>query len=116
MIGIWFSGQLLEFASKDVDLNIPKVKFKYIRFIAVGGAVLGSILVVPFRIPPISQAITPFVVLVFSIPWVWSAAAISKPIIGTSNNINQKIYWSPMVLLVLLLIFFRLVLAPGLEF
>ena len=95
MIGIWFSGQLLEFASKDVDLNMPKVKFKYIRFIAVGGAVLGSILVVPFRIPPISQAITPFVILVFSIPWVWSAAAIT-------NHTNSI----PMILLQLYTGFF----------
>ena len=116
MISIWISGQLLEFASYDVDLNNPKVKLKYIRFIAVGAAILGSILVVPFRIPPISQAITPFIVLVFSIPWIWSAATMSKPIIRASNGINEKIYRSPIVLLVLLLIFFRLVLAPGLEF
>jgi len=116
MISIWFSRQLLEFVSNDVDLNNPKVKFKYIRFIAVGAAILGSILVVPFRIPPIGQAITPFIVLIFSIPWIWSAAAMSKPIIRTSNRINEKIYWSPIVLLVLLLIFFRLALAPGLEF
>jgi len=116
MISIWFSRQLLEFVSNDVDLNNPKVKFKYIRFIAVGAAIMGSVLVVPFRIPPIGQAITPFIVLVFSIPWIWSAAAMSKPIIRTSNRINEKIYWSPIVLLVLLLIFFRLVLAPGLEF
>ena len=116
MISIWFSGQLLGFVSNDVDLNNPKVKFKYIRFIAVGAAIIGGILVVPFRIPPIGQAITPFIVFVFSIPWIWSAAAMSKPIIRTSNRINEKIYWSPIVLLVLLLIFFRLVLAPGLEF
>ena len=77
MISIWFSRQLLEFVSDDVDLNNPKVKFKYIRFIAVGASIMGSILVVPFRIPPIDQAITPFIVLVFSIPWIWSAAAMS---------------------------------------
>jgi hypothetical protein len=116
MVCIWFSRQLLEFVSNDVDLNNPKVKFKYIRFIAVGAAIIGSILVVPFRIPPMGQAITPFIVLVFSVPWIWSAAAVGKHIRPTSNRINEKIYWSPMVLLVLLLIFFRLVLAPGMEF
>ena len=116
VISIWFSRQLLEFVSGDVDLNNPKVKFKYIRFIAVGAGIMGSILVVPFRIPPIGQAFTPFIVLVFSIPWVWSAAAVSKPITHTSNRINEKIYLSPIVLLVLLLILFRMVLAPGLEF
>ena len=116
MISIWFSRQLLEFASCDVDLNNIKAKFKYIRFIAVGAAILGSILIVPFRILPMSQAITPFIVMIFSIPWIWSAAAMSKPIVHTSNKINKKIYWSPIIFLVLLLVFFRLVLAPGLEF
>lgn len=116
VISIWFSRQLLDFVNSDVDLNNPKVKFKYIRFIAVGAAFIGSILVVPFRIPPMGQAITPFIVFVFSIPWIWSAAACSTPVTHKSNGINEKIYWSPIILLVLLLIFFRMVLAPGLEF
>ena len=116
LVNIWFSKQLLGFASSDIDLDSPKARFKYIRYIAVGAAIIGSILVIPFRILPISQAITPFIIFVFSIPWIWSSAALSKHIKCTSNRINEKIYWSPMVLLVLLLIFFRLVLAPGVEF
>jgi hypothetical protein len=116
LVSIWFSKPLLEFVSSNVDLNNPKERFKYIRFIAVGAAIMGSILVVPFRIPPIGQAITPFIVLVFSIPWVWSASAVSKHVSRKSNSINEKIYWSPVIFLVLLLIFFRLVLAPGVQF
>jgi hypothetical protein len=116
MICIRFSRLLLEFASHHVDLNNPKAKFKYIRFIALGAAIVGSTLVVPFRIPPIGQAISPFILLAISIPWIWSAAAMSKPSICTSNRINEKIYWSPILFLVLLLIFFRLILAPGVEF
>ncbi|MBT8315124.1 MAG: hypothetical protein KJP26_11745 [Maribacter sp.] len=116
LISIWFSRRFLEFVYSDVDLNNPKVKFKYIRFIAVGAGIMGSILVVPFRIPPMSQAITPFIVLVFSIPWVWSAAPLSKPIAHKSKKINEKIYWSPILILVFILLFFQLVLAPGVEF
>jgi len=116
IICIWFSKQLLQFSSNVVGLNNPKANLKYIQFIAVGAAFLGSILVVPFRILPMSQAITPFIVFVFSIPWIWSAAARSKPIQIAPNGINEKIYWSPIILLVFLLMFFRLVLAPGLEF
>lgn len=112
----WFSRLLLSFAPLAVDLNHPKVKLKYIRLIAVGAALMGSILVVPFRILPLSQAITPFVIFVCSIPWTWSAAAISKPARSTSGDINEKIKWIPIVSLVLLLIFFRVVLAPGLVF
>jgi hypothetical protein len=116
LISIWFSRLLLEFVSNDVYLNNPKAKFKYIRFIAVGAALIGSILIVPFRIPPISQAITPFIVFVFSVPWTWVAAAVSKPMRRTSNGISEKIYWSPVLFLVLILIFFRSVLAPGVAF
>jgi len=116
MVNIWFSRQLLEFVSNDVDLNNPKAKFMYIRFIAVGAAIIGSLLIVPFRIPPIGQAITPFIIFVFSIPWIWASATVSKHIRRTSNRINENIYWSPIVFLVLLLIFFQLVLAPGVEF
>ncbi|MGX1929038.1 hypothetical protein [Flagellimonas sp. 2504JD4-2] len=113
---IFFSQLLLEFAPMHVDLNHPKVKFRYIRFIAVGAALVGSLMVVPFRVPPMHQAITPFIVFVYSIPWIWSSANINKHIKQTPNRINEKIYWFPIVLLVLLLIFFQLVLAPGVEF
>ncbi|MBK3520059.1 hypothetical protein [Carboxylicivirga marina] len=116
MINIWFSRLLLEFASRDDDLNNPRARFKYIQFIAVGAAFLGSILVIPFRVPPISQAITPLFVFVVSIPWIWSSANVAKHIKHTPNRINEKIYWTPIVLLILLLIFFQLVLAPGVKF
>lgn len=115
-ICIWFSKLLLEFNSEEVGSKNPKDKFKYIRHIAVGAAIIGSILVIPFRIFPLSQAITPFIVFVFSIPWTWSAAAISKPAKRNVSKVNEKIYWGPIVCLVLLLIFFRLVLAPGVRF
>lgn len=116
LLSIWFSKPLLEFAPIDLDLSNPKVKLRYIRAIAVGAGLIGSILIVPFRILPMSQAITPFVVLTFSIPWVWSAAVVSKPANLNSTGINQKIYWIPIVFLILLLILFRVVLAPGLRF
>ena len=98
LVSIWFGRYLLELAPEDTDLNNPKVKFKYIRYIAVGAAIIGSILVIPFRIPPMGQSATPFIVSAFSIPWVWAAAAISKPIRNTSNKINEKVYWSPIIL------------------
>ncbi len=116
LISVWFCKPLLGFISRDSGLNNPKGKLRYILSIAVGAALLGSVLVVPFRIPPVSQAITPFIVFVFSIPWTWSAAPVSQPIECSANRINERIYWVPIVLLMLLLILFRLVLAPGVEF
>lgn len=116
ILSIWFSGPLLEFAATDAALDNPKVRFKYIRFVAVAGAIIGSILVIPFRVLPMSHAISPFAVFVFSIPWTWAAAAKRIPVRRNSNKVNEKIYWRPIVCLVLLLAFFRLVLAPGITF
>ena len=116
LLCIWFSKHLLEFAPVDAVLNNPKVKLKYVRYIAVGAAIIGSILVVPFRILPMGQAVTPFIVSAFSIPWIWAAAAPSRPIRHIPNRINEKVAWSPVLLLLLLLIFFRWALVPGVEF
>jgi hypothetical protein len=116
LLSNWSARQLLQFAPGDVDLNDPKAKLKYIQFIAVGAGVLGSFLIIPFRIFPMSQATTPFVVFVFSIPWTWASAAVSKPVKYHSNSLNKKIEWKPIVFLLLLLVFFRWVLAPGIEF
>ena len=116
LMSIWISGPLLGFVSMDSDLSNPRVKLRYILSIAVGGALLGSVLVVPFRILPMSHAITPFLVFIFTIPWTWAAAPMSRPIAHTRNRINEKVFLAPAVLLVLLLIFFQLVLAPGVEF
>ena len=115
-LGIWFSKPLLGFAPKELGLDNPKMRLNYVRFIAVGAALLGSIMIIPFRVFPMSQAITPFVIFVFSIPWVWSAAGSSQPVQSSSSSINEKIYCIPIVILILLLIFFRVVLAPGVSF
>ena len=116
LISMWFSGPLLGFISNSDSLSNPRVKTKYIRFIAVGASIAGSVLVVPFRIPPIDQALTPFIVLIFSIPWIWAGAAMSKPIGCAPNRINEKLHAGPIVFLAVLLIIFRLILAPGMEF
>ena len=116
LISIWFCRPLLGFISMDSDLSNPRIKIKYILTIAVGGALLGSLLVVPFRILPLSQGITPFLVFILTIPWTWSAAPRSRPLSHNSNRINEKIFLAPIILLALLLVFFQLVLAPGMEF
>jgi len=116
LICIWFSKPILEFLPTDVDLDNPKVKIRYIQLIAVGAAFIGSVLIIPFRVLPMSQAITPFIVFIFSIPWVWSAAASSKTYGKNPNSINDKIHLTPIIGLVLLLLFFQMVLASGVEF
>lgn len=116
LFNVWIGKPLLEFISANANLSDPKVKFKYLGFIALAAGIAGSILVVPFRIPPVSQAITPFIVFFVSVPWTWSSAGINKTVRGTSNRVNDKIFWSPVLFLLLLLMFFQFVLAPGVAF
>lgn len=116
LIGITFSKMFLGFGADTVEYGNPRAKLKYIRFIAVGAALIGSILVVPFKILPMRHAIAPFMVFIFSIPWVWSSASMNVTIRPVLNEIDKKVYKLPIVFLILLLLFFHLVLAPGVEF
>jgi len=113
---IWFSRPLLEIAPDSVDLSNPKMKLHYIRFIVVGAAAVGCVFIIPFRIPPITQLISPFILLVFSIPWIWSVAPRVENVKTIGNIVNNKICWKPIIFLVFLLLIFRIILAPGIEF
>ncbi|RPG31345.1 MAG: hypothetical protein CBB72_012455 [Muricauda sp. TMED12] len=116
LICIYFSRLFLAFGANTIDYGNTLAKLKYIRFIAVGAALLGSILVVPFKVPPMRHTIAPFMVFIFSIPWVWSSASMDVTIHPVLNDLHKKVYRLPIVFLILLLLFFHLVLAKGVEF
>lgn len=116
LICIYFSRLFLGFAGDTFDYGNPRAKLKYIRYIAVGGALIGSILVVPFKVPPMRHAIAPLMVFIFSIPWVWSSASMDVSIHPVLNGIHKKVYRLPIVFLIVLLLFFHLILAKGVEF
>lgn len=116
LLANWFGGELLSFAPGQTDMSNQKARVNYIWFIAAGAAILGSILIVPFRVFPMSQAMAPIMLFIFTMPWVWSASATRERVIASSNRVNEQIYRAPMVFLIVLLAFFRFVLAPGVEF
>lgn len=116
LLSIWFARPLLNLAPLEAENEHPKFRLKYTRFTAFGAALLGSILIIPFKVPPMVQGLTPFLLLVFSVPWLWSASPYVKNIKTTSNRINDQIQWIPIVLLLVLLLCFRFVLAPGIKF
>jgi len=115
-ISIYFCKIFLELAPINVPLDSVRARSSYIRFVAVGAALFGCVLVVPFKIFPLGQAIGPVLPFLFSIPWIWAAAARTKEIKSIPNDLNENIRWQPMLLLAVLLLFFRLVLAPGITF
>lgn len=116
VLNVRFSKIFLAFAPDSFNSNNPKDRQAYLRSVVVGAAVLGSFLVIPFRIPPMSQAMTPFIVALFSIPWIWVAGSLAGNVLPNSNRINEKIRWEPLPLLILLLMIFQLVLARGVVF
>lgn len=113
---IYFSRLFLGFAGDTLDYGNPRAKFKHIRYIAVGAALIGSIMIVPFKVPPMRHAIAPLMVFIFSIPWVWTSAGLDVTVRPVLNGIDKKVYRLPIVFLILLLLFFQLILAKGLEF
>jgi hypothetical protein len=115
-ISAWFATPVLELSPSGEGLDNPKARLRYVRDVAVGGALVGSALVVPFRVPPATQAVAPFLLMLFSLPWLWVAAARVTGVETIPNAINDRLRWEPAALLVLLLLVFRFVLAPGVRF
>ena len=112
----WFTRQLLGFAPKETNGSIPKERLRHIRYIAVISAALGTLLILPFRLPPWEQALSPLLILTTVIPWVWVSATFSGRTTHSSENLKDRIRWIPVVFLILLLVVFIFVLAPGIRF
>ncbi len=116
LVCIWCIKPMLELSPEVTSLSNPNNRIKYIRFVVVGGAFLGCLLIIPFRVPPITQAISPFLLFVFTIPWIWSMSYSVTPQSQVVNGLKDNVLWTSMVLLMVLLLVFRLLLAPGIEF
>lgn len=111
----WFVTRLLTFGLEETPGN-PKERLRYVRYIAVWSAALGTLLILPFRLPPLEQALSPLLILFTVIPWIWVSASFIGPVSPHLGNANDKIHWIPILLLILLLGVFRFVLAPGITF
>lgn len=116
LISRWFCSPLISFAPSSVNFDRPREKTRFILFIAVGAALAGSVLIVPFRIFPWSQVISPVIIFLFAIPWILTSASTTKNVQKISAPVGEKVLISPILILTVLLILFRIVLAPGVEF
>ena len=97
-------------------LHHPRSRFKYIFYIAFLAALLGAVLIIPFRIMPWHQVAAPFILFLFSLPWVYANAWWVKNVKIVNNEVNHKIQKEPIILLIILLGIFQLLLAPGVVF
>lgn len=110
-----YSRFLLQLAPGTRYTDKPGKRFGYLFQIAVAASLVGIALIIPFRVMPWNRAFAPIAVTLISIPMVFANAWKVKNVIPVNSQVNQKIFWVPVVVLVALLLVFQLVLAKGIE-
>jgi len=115
IIGSWFSKFLLQLAPSVLTTENARPRFGYLFRIALLASVIGIILIIPFRIMPWSRAMAPVFVTLLSIPMVFAHAWKLKPLVPINNNVNNKFFLVPVILLAIVLLVFQLILAKGVE-
>jgi len=115
-IGLLFSRFLLEFAPSQNSVNHPVRRFRFLFQSTVLAALAGTILVMPFRIMPFWQVISPILLNIICLPWIFANSWRVSKVNLVPNVASKNMLLVPIGLLILLLVFFQIVLAPGVEF
>ena len=109
-----FFGRLL-LRQAPLQLGIME-SFRYLRWIVLYAALLGTLLIFPFRIPPIDRAMAAVFLLFVTLPSTMAFSWGKQQKAVTNNEINNRILIVPILLLLLLLAVFQLYLRPGVMF
>lgn len=115
VIGALFAKYLLQLAPSGSITENTGSRFGYLFRIAFIASVIGIILIIPFRIMPWGRASAPVFVTLLSIPMIFAHAWKIKPLVPVNSDVNRKIFFLPVILLVILLLIFQLILAKGVE-
>ena len=115
LIGVLFSKLLLHLAPSGLITDNARARFGYLFRIALVASLIGIFLIIPFRIMPWNRAVAPVFVTLFAIPMVFANGWKIKPIVPLNSDINKKIFFLPIIFLIILLLIFQLVLAKGVE-
>ena len=112
-IGIITAYALLKTAPSGAHIQSHKDRSAYLIRVGLLGWIVATILIIPFRVPPLHLAIAPVVVGLAAIPWIVASGQFAN-VEGTRAEWNSdRIAWGWIVVLVVLLAVFRLLLAPG---
>ncbi|MEI9809652.1 MAG: hypothetical protein WDO16_18315, partial [Bacteroidota bacterium] len=115
LTGMAYSQYLLQLAPSDKHITNASHRFNYLFRVAVAAAVIGIMLIIPFRIMPWSRATAPVFVTLLSIPMVFANAWKVKAGYTINSKVNRKVFVWPVILLLILLFIFQLILAKGVE-
>jgi hypothetical protein len=112
-MGVLFSKHLLRLSPSFDLVNTASGRFGHLFRIALLASAVGIILIVPFRIMPWDRALAPLMVTLISIPMVFANAWKAKVTDTINSDVNKKIFIVPIILLLILLLIFQFILAPG---
>jgi hypothetical protein len=112
MMGMFFSKLFLQLAPPVLLLNAYS-RNKYLLYAILLAALLGVLMIIPFRIMPWSRAMAPVEVTIISIPVIWLNGWRTRSATGHNHQANHRLSYLMILVLVLLLLFFQLILAKG---
>ena len=111
-----YSRIFLELSPNSSMVSTSSSRFGFLFRITLIAAFIGAIICIPYRIMPWGRAAAPFMVTLITVPMIWAYGWKVSNVKTYDNSINHKIILWPIVISVLLLLFFQLVLAKGLVF
>jgi len=115
LVGLFATKPLLATAASDDELATAGSRRKLILQSGILPWLFGSILIMPFRLPPLERAFLP---LFGGVPLIltWLNAGRVENINATAHAINKKISWVGITALIAVFLGFRFILAGGVPF
>ena len=113
---LWLARYLLELAAPR-EISTARARNKFILKAATAAGLLGTLLIIPFRLPRelIEVLAPPLFVAVAGLSWMQAGAWLQRHRLHTPDPI-RTISWRSITALLVLFAFFHLVLAPGVPF
>jgi hypothetical protein len=113
LIGTAYTKYLLQLAPSPQHVDRAPKRFSYLFRMALLAALIGIVLIIPFRIMPWDRALAPLFVTLASVPMIFAHAWKIKRISTINSDVNKKVFITPIILLIMLLLVFQLVLSRG---
>lgn len=111
-----FSRWFMQFSPVHMIPDHGLKRFRSIFYIVLLPAMLGTLILFPYRIMPINRYQMTVMLLLVCLPFIFAFSWLIKGVQPIENEVNHKVIKTPIILSILLLLFFQLVLAPGVVF
>lgn len=112
-IGYRFSHYFSEFSPLNTSLGHPFSRFKWSFMIVVLPAIIGTLLLFPFKVPPVDRYLHAVFLFINGVPLIFGFSWLQGRLRSNNNETYRKIKIWPIMILILVLLIYRLVLVPG---